>query len=80
MLLTDVQGCQYCLFDPEIASAQVYSDNQDEIMFGVGNPSLQVIKNFGLSHKCNTFCIAVGLDPFNKEEFEHITVDYPIDG
>lgn len=59
LLLTDIQGCGYTLCDPEIASAETIKDN--EILFGVGNLSMDAINNFKATHVCNRYCDLAGL-------------------
>ena len=54
-MLVDVQGVGYSLFDPEIASSQLLS-NQNEVMFTTGNLSREAIDNFIQQHSCNCFC------------------------
>ena len=61
VMVVDIQGAGYNLFDPEIASA-VLVDKQ-EIMFTVGNLSQIAIDNFISSHTCNMFCKCLNLDP-----------------
>lgn len=55
VMLVDVQGVGYSLFDPEIASSQLLH-NQEEVMFTTGNLSREAIDNFIKEHLCNSFC------------------------
>ena len=44
LMLLDIQGCEYTLFDPEIASATLQVDK--EYLFGVGNLTSHAIETF----------------------------------
>ena len=68
LLLTDIQGCGFVLTDPEIASSEI--SQEKEIMFCVGNYCRKAIKNFGLSHECNTWCKAAGLVSIDKSKYQ----------
>ena len=59
LLLVDIQGSGYDLFDPEIASAELYDDN--EMLFCAGNLSDIAIINFNAAHQCNLYCEILGL-------------------
>ena len=64
LLLVDIQGCGYCLFDPEIASADLYSADGDDrqILYCAGNLSTRAIDKFVATHKCNALCGVLGLE------------------
>jgi len=62
VMLVDTQGSAYQLFDPEIASAELFDDNA-HVLYCAGNLSTEAIEHFTSSHKCNDFCKAVGLQP-----------------
>ncbi len=62
LMLLDIQGAGYTLCDPEIASAELQS-HDDEYMYCVGNLSVSAITEFCKSHKCNIYCSTVGLKP-----------------
>lgn len=59
LMLLDIQGSEYTLYDPEIASVSLQAN--EEYLFGAGNLTSNAIKSFIKSHKCNMFCTYVGL-------------------
>jgi len=46
LMLLDIQGCGYRLFDPEIALAKLVDNEDDEILFTAGNLSKEAISTF----------------------------------
>ena len=64
LMLLDIQGSMYTLFDPEIASATLLIDS--EYLFGVGNLTSEAITAFIENHVCNKFCALLKLKPFPK--------------
>ena len=70
LLLTDTQGFEYKLTDPEIASADFHID--EESLFCLGNFCRKAIKTFGLSHKCNRYCEMAKLPELKEADF----IDY----
>ena len=54
LMLLDIQGCGYRLFDPEIASTTLMDGN--EILFTTGNLSKEAIDTFIKEHVCNVYC------------------------
>ena len=54
VMVVDIQGCDYLLFDPEVASKELKSN--EEFFFCTGNLSISAINNFIESHKCNWYC------------------------
>ena len=78
LLLTDIQGYNNILTDPEIASSEISKDQ--EVLFCVGNYCRKAIKNFGMTHVCNRFCRLSDLSPLNNEDFSNYddTIDFPI--
>ena len=55
VMVPDIQGCGCSLFDLEIASKVIMSD--DEVyLFCTGNLSINAINNFIGKHKCNLYC------------------------
>ena len=64
LMLLDIQGRMYALFDPEIASATLLIDS--EYLFGVGNLTSEAITAFIENHVCNKFCALFELKPFPK--------------
>lgn len=67
VMLVDVQGVGYSLFDPEIASAQLINDDK-EILFTTGNLSGQAISNFIGKNTCNVYCECLKLAPMCKKD------------
>ena len=61
LMLLDIQGMGYKLFDPEIATTKVKDEGSDEILFCCGNCSTVGIDAFLVAHKCNEFCNMMGL-------------------
>ena len=60
LMLLDIQGSEYELFDPEIASHKLFDGS-------VGNLSQMTIEKFLLGHKCNVFCDIVGFKSLNTD-------------
>lgn len=56
LLLTDVQGINWTLIDPEIASTMENYPTQNERLFVAGNLTTAAIKMFFSHHKCNIYC------------------------
>ena len=56
VMVLDIQGCGCSLFDPEIASKQVMSEDDSSYLFCTGNLSITAINNFIAKHKCNFYC------------------------
>ena len=63
VMLLDVQGVDYELFDPQIASAELL-DSHIEVLFTTGNLSANAIENFKVNHTCNFYCRCLALKPF----------------
>lgn len=61
LMLLDIQGMDYKLFDPEIATTQVMDEDNHEVFFCCGNCSTVGIDAFLACHKCNKFCTMMGL-------------------
>jgi len=67
LLLVDIQGSDFDLYDPEFATAGGALDNEEDqrqLMFCMGNLSTQAVNKFLSSHLCNQFCRLVKLEPF----------------
>ena len=60
LMLLDMQGCGYSLFDPEIASKELRGDDE-ELLFSTGNLTFKAISNFMDNHTCNLYCTLLGL-------------------
>jgi hypothetical protein len=67
LLLVDIQGGEYNLTDPEIATVSGIYDNDDHLLFCAGNLSTEAYLNFFNAHKCNAFCNLLGLVPEEVE-------------
>lgn len=63
LMLLDIQGAEYTLCDPEIATSALLSED-DEYQFCIGNLSVEAINKFCQAHSCNTYCKYIGLKPF----------------
>ena len=71
LIVVDMQGCCYRLFDPEIASKQLKrheNEEHPELLFSTGNLSSKAIDNFLELHagNCNTFCTILELSEITK--------------
>ena len=60
VMLVDIQGAGMKLCDPEIASSELLSEDQ-QYLYCAGNMSLQPIGNFVKNLSCNRYCKAVQL-------------------
>ena len=60
MMLVDLQGSMFKLYDPEIATSEFPSDT-DESYFCAGNLSRVSIDTFFREHECNKYCELMGL-------------------
>ena len=69
MMLLDIQGSGYNLYDPEIATATGAFDNDGELRFCLGNLATEACSNFIQIHKCNLFCTLAGRKPFSNENY-----------
>ena len=54
LIVLDIQGCNYVLFDPEIASKEIQKD--EEYLFCTGNLSAGAMNTFITTHKCRIYC------------------------
>lgn len=66
MMLVDIQGSKYQLYDPEIATKEVFASDDDggddqELYFCIGNLSSMAIENFTSNHTCNKYCEMLGI-------------------
>ena len=66
LMLLDMQGCGYQLFDPEIATKEL-KDN-DECLFSAGNLSSRAMSTFLGHHSCSLFCTLVGLEVIARKD------------
>ena len=65
VMVVDIQGCDHFLFDPEIASKELRSN--EEFFFCTGNLSISAINNFIESHKCSWYCELLQLSELTNE-------------
>lgn len=64
LMLVDIQGSQFKLYDPEIATVITPIDENGTLKFCLGNLSQVACDNFIGMHFCNKFCKLIGLKPF----------------
>jgi hypothetical protein len=69
MMLTDIQGSKYSLYDPEIATENLIDD--DELYFCCGNQSTTGIENFLCEHEYNKYCQMLKLEQDKSKELEN---------
>ncbi len=62
MMITDVQGAGYQLYDPEIATDKTHDDQ--ELLFCAGNLSFAAMGSFKQNHTCNSWCKLLKLCEF----------------
>ena len=62
LMVLDIQGVDYTLCDPEIATSELLDNADNSIFFCCGNLSSQAIDKFNEEHICNRFCDLLGLD------------------
>ena len=63
LMLVDIQGTGYDLFDPEIASTDLMDENDKQYLYCTGNLSQLAISTFVKDHTCSVFCNLLGLPP-----------------
>ena len=66
LLVVDLQGSGHMLYDPVIATAQMF-DNDEEFLFCTGNLNVLTIATFVKAHVCNKFCQLLGLKQLKQE-------------
>ena len=68
LMVVDLQGVEYCLCDPEVASMDICSKDEEgketEFFFCLGNLSEEAITTFQRLHVCNDICKALSLSEF----------------
>jgi hypothetical protein len=69
LLLVDIHGVGYELCDPEIASAELMSNENggEKLNFCIGNLSVSAIDIFFYQHQCNQHCEELGLKAYQKD-------------
>ena len=70
LLLVDLQGSGYNLYDPEIATADDLNHSSTERFFCAGNLNELAFDNFFTHHKCNIYCKLISLTEIEIEEYE----------
>ena len=60
LIVLDIQGAGYTLYDPEIASLHLVNDD-GTYQFCTGNLSEIAMKKFFEKHQCNKYCKLLGL-------------------
>lgn len=61
LMLLDIQGSGYSLYDPEIATNDLMDATSNEFYFCCGNCSSLGITTFLNAHECNVYCDMMGL-------------------
>ena len=67
LVVVDIQGSGYTLYDPEIANDQAVVGH-DDVLFCAGNLNVTAMSNFKLQHKCNYFCKLLHLNVFSQSQ------------
>ena len=71
LMLVDIQGSGYSLYDPEIATSIEASESEEgAARFCIGNLRKEVLDNFKQDHNCNDYCALMKLSPLTREEGE----------
>ena len=60
LMLLDIQGSGYCLYDPEKATNEIMDASSTEFYCCCGNCSSVGIKGFLDVHECNNYCNMMG--------------------
>ena len=55
LIVLDLQGSNYTLYDPEISSSELLGDD-GEMQFCNGNLAATAMANFFSNHHCNFYC------------------------
>lgn len=69
LMLLDIQGSGYQLYDPEIATSDL-CDSTSEIYFCCGNLSTIAMEEFSKQHECNKYCQMLDLPQIPKNRFQ----------
>ena len=62
LMVLDIQGTGYSLYDPEIASTKLLDDDQKTVLFCFGNLSTEAIEQFLSEHRCKKYCSLLGIN------------------
>ena len=60
-MVLDIQGSGNHLYDPEIATTELFDSNAEQLNFFADNLSTEAISNFLKEHNYNKYCIILGL-------------------
>ena len=60
LMVVDIQGSGFKLFDPEIASFNLFDNGK--IPFCAGNLCMEATEKFTNEHKCNSCCTLLGFN------------------
>ena len=60
-MVVDIQSSGDHLYDPEIATTELFDFNDEQLNFCAGNLSTEAISNFLKEHNCNKYCIILWL-------------------
>ena len=70
-LLVDLEGADYKLYDPDIATIETLIEALSaEELFYIGNLRETVINIFFTAHKCNAFCLELKMAEIQLSESE----------
>ena len=61
MMVLDIQGSMYRLYDPEISTELLHVEDTNEVYFFCGNLSSLGIRGFLENHVCNKYCRMMAL-------------------
>lgn len=67
LMLLDIQGSDFTLYDPEIATDNVLDIETNEMYFCCGNCTTVGMEKFIHDHTCNKFCKLMGLPVLSGE-------------
>lgn len=56
IMVVDLQGVNFTLSDPEIASKNTYDESSNKMYFCSGNWGEEAIRKFLKAHACNEWC------------------------
>lgn len=70
LLLLDIQGNDYMLFDPEIATSEEAITEGGQLKFCMGNMSQTAVNMFRSLHDCNRYCEIIELKQFSRKSGE----------
>ena len=62
IMVLDIQGTGYNLYDPEVASTKLQDEETQSLLFCCGNLSTSAIDFFLSSHKCGKYCALLEID------------------